>query len=86
MSARSTRRRFAVASDPYRFNFPIDMLRYDACWPESQTDVLAIENPQGHAGDDHVARVVLLSDSASEPERARWASFGWRVIYVERVR
>lgn len=62
------------------------MLRYDACWPESQMDSRAIEDPASSRGLDNKTRVTLLSDSASEPERDRWASFGWQVIYVEKIK
>lgn len=85
---KTTRRRILVTSDPGRTSFPIDMLRYDACWPESESDVAAIKNPVRHRGDDNCTRVVLVSDSPNAPERARWASFGWHVVTVipERIR
>lgn len=82
-----TRRRFGVKCDPGHYaSLPYDMLRYDACWPESQADVHAAEDPGGHRDGDGCTLIALLSDSASEPDSARWASFGWHVMYVEKVR
>lgn len=77
---RKTRTRFIVASEPGRTSFPIDMLRYDACWPAHEEGSSAIWNPREYRGDDGRTRVELLSDSPTPPTQARWASFGWRVI------
>lgn len=85
MSVRSTRRRFTVLSDPGRYNFPIDMLRYDACWPERSVDVAAVEDPGGSRDDGGRTAVVLLTDSPTPPTAARWASYGWHVTTVEAV-
>lgn len=58
--------------------FPFDMLRYDQCWPKSEsTDSAAIERTtrHGHGGTEEVTLVGLNS-----PTQGRWQSFGWRVI------
>lgn len=49
--------------------FPLDMLRYDRCWPkhEAQTSRLL---PQ------HDRREVVM-EGLRAPTVARWASFGW---------
>ncbi len=50
--------------------FPIDMLRYDKCWPAA--GVLEVDGPE---------RIVVI-ESRSEgywtPDR--WSSFGWIVV------
>lgn len=52
--------------------FPIDMLRYDACWPSTQQDVAAIERIGTRR------RIQLRGITA--PTAARWKSFGWAVL------
>lgn len=57
--------------------FPIDMLRYDHCFPDSQTDATTISSSLNNRSTNkrHV-RVVM----EREPTRARWESFGWTVV------
>lgn len=84
MSAQARRYRFTVLSDPMRFSFPLDMLRYDACWPEHQADVSAIADPATSRFDGGKQTLVrLVSDSKPTPER--WASYGWHVTTTERI-
>ncbi len=84
--AKSTRTRFDVASDPGRSTFPVDMLRYDACWPEGPDDVSAIVRPRAFARSlDGRTVVTLLTDALNRPTSARWASYGWPVTSTERV-
>lgn len=52
-------------------DFPMDMLRYDSCWPAGPTDVAKL-------GAEHKERSVQLC-STQEPTLDRWTSFGWRV-------
>lgn len=65
----------------YRFTvsgsgpFPEDMLRYDACWPASQSDVPL---PKRFTGEMHTVNLLGLHD----PTVGRWRSFGWTVGYV----
>ena len=61
--------KFGVEGDG---KFPIDMLRYDSCWPHSSIDVDAF-NRKGR-------RTITLA-SYSAPTIARWESFGWRCHY-----
>lgn len=51
--------------------FPLDMLRYDQCWPCSQTDVIEM-TARG-------VRHVRL-DTIATPTPDRWISFNWRVV------
>ena len=58
-------------------DFPFDMLRYDLCWPASETDALHIPlapTPQ--------ARLELRSINLRGlklPTTRRWESYGWKV-------
>lgn len=77
----------------YRFTvqgygqFPLDMLRYDACWPDTGYDVAEI-----HASFDPKMRTeraraktpfkVTLSSGIMTPTAERWASFLWKVVGV----
>lgn len=72
------------------WGFPLDMLRYDGCWPSSGEDVAAIH--QSIKGEDNPRepKEVTLSTLARTKEQAmrypttdRWASFGWRVVRTE---
>lgn len=54
-------------------SFPVDMLRYDRCWPESQSDVSVAFS--GGVTERRVQMRGLLP-----PTEQRWASFGWRVV------
>ncbi len=83
--AKSTRLHFIVTSDPGRSSFPLDMLRYDACWPLRSADVYAIQDPIAHAGEDGRTSVTLAAGH-KVPTLARWASFGWHVTSTEAVR
>lgn len=62
-----------------RVPFPIDMLRYDACWPVTAADAQAIEdsiNRVSRTGYD----VTLTTNSKYGPTKARWNSFMWNVL------
>lgn len=52
--------------------FPIDMLRYDSCWPATQADSLLV-------ADDELRTVTLETISGFEITPERWKSFGWLV-------
>lgn len=54
--------------------FPLDMLRYDGCYPVSTIDALKI--------DGAAKRQITLRSSQGHcaPTSHRWASFNWRVI------
>lgn len=78
------RQRFTVEG---RGKFPLDMLRYDHCWPADQDSVQSIhfslERTQKRA--DGPRAIVLLRDvfdKGAEPQVERWLSFSWRVTSV----
>lgn len=58
--------------------FPVDMLRYDSCWPSDQE---AVSNA---FCSDLEYRTVEVSKYAMTKETdftaGRWASFGWKVL------
>lgn len=57
--------------------FPVDMLRYDACWPKSEgRDSTAMNGDH----DSERRRVVLVTAREHSPTPGRWESFGWRYI------
>lgn len=63
--------------------FPIDMLRYDQCWPRSEgEDSRAIEQsfPQGRRVTGARYRVTLVTHASNRPTGARWESFGFKVV------
>ena len=56
--------------------FPLDMLRYDSCWPQSGEDVEKIAMEAGAP-----RRVIkLYTASPAGPTLGRWESFMWRVV------
>ncbi len=63
--------------------FPLDMLRYDSCWPKGPRDVEAMMDSE-LVRDEKNARlernVELTSESPYSPNEKRWASFSWPVI------
>lgn len=74
--------RFKVAG---RGHFPVDMLRYDECFPFNGQAVTAIEHfvryPSAGAGEP--SREVELVTMSRQPTDARWLSFGWSVLRTE---
>lgn len=70
--------------------FPIDMLRYDRCYPLREIDsVLIAQNvtdPHQRFEEDKIY-LVKYSDKAAEKGQftfARWDSFGWKVELVDK--
>ena len=63
--------------------FPIDMLRYDACFPQGPDDVAAIEASINRERDANGRRprrdIALVTTSPTAPTSARWSSFLWTV-------
>ena len=67
--------------------FPIDMLRYDACYPDTETDSYGItasfEARNFEARNGRMVRVSVIM--IHDPTEGRWMSFGWRIIGRELV-
>lgn len=64
-------------------SFPVDMLRYDRAWPAQERDAGEIHAAlDRHRGAER--RTVHLH-GLDAPTKARWASFGWRVLAPRRI-
>ena len=64
--------------------FPMDMLRYDACWPADTGGALAISwshTREPGPGNHKITLNTWLVGITPE----RWQSFGWTVVSQERV-
>jgi len=75
------RYRFTVrASGP--MGFPIDMLRYDTCWPRTSqaTQMIGLLISPGAVANGQTREVELTGEAP--PNYARWRSFGWLVLDV----
>lgn len=62
--------------------FPVDMLRYDTCWPLGEADAYRIQDPD-QRGAKRVVSLRKESKLRVDAERItvrRWASFGWVVL------
>lgn len=61
--------------------FPLDMLRYDQCWPAGSEDAYAIEESLSRHGEErHTRRTITLNGCGIEPTTGRWSSFLWHVV------
>ena len=65
-----------------RFSFPLDMLRYDSCFPAGQEDACAlthacVDSPEAQ-WKIRLARYVFVKDHL--PTKDRWASFSCSVV------
>ena len=65
--------------------FPVDMLRYDRCFPQSEGDSYVIERAGAFESGPHRVNLVSYAEG-SVPTPKRWESFGWDVIESQRVR
>lgn len=64
-----------------RFGFPVDMLRYDSCWPASEQDSALIAASLHEP--DTLPRIIVIAlrtDERMAPTVARWASFMCKVV------
>lgn len=64
--------------------FPIDMLRYDECWPKDEFDSQLIEGEpffDEHTRNELPRTINLVSDYVGAPTIRRWKSRGWTVEF-----
>ncbi len=69
--------------------FPIDMLRYDRCWPRTGADAAMVQEEHRTAGGRatrHVDIVTHVRPGQSWPTIDRWRSYGWLVTMIDGVR
>ena len=59
--------------------FPVDMFRYDRCWPFEGDDSVTIERTlNGEV--DYPPGPIHLETNKDNVTESRWNSFGWTVI------
>ena len=73
-----------------RGHFPVDMLRYDACWPSDDHAVEVItfagDNSLDEPDQFYTCDLTRVSTNPNDnPTSARWASFGWSVSRVRNL-
>lgn len=56
--------------------FPLDMLRYDCCYPDKPSDAEAMSTTPFSGR----RKVTLVSNWPSAPTQGRWQSFSWPVV------
>jgi hypothetical protein len=68
--------------------FPVDMLRYDACWPndgESATNIILSGKPNlRRAADGNIVIWIVSLTSIGTPTVERWSSFGWSISDIKK--
>jgi hypothetical protein len=68
---------FTVAGND---QFPVDMLRYDLCYPKTETDSHEMER-SFRSRERSIRRLTLVS--SKHPTEERWGSFGWAIESIE---
>jgi hypothetical protein len=70
---------FTVTGRPRAAMFPLDMLRYDSCWPRGNKDVDMLQQLMAFrlTGSELPDTVSLDLTTCDRYTPARWASFGW---------
>jgi len=76
--------RFTVSARLKHDPLPVDMLRYDSCWPASGEDANKLSDAVQIRREVHPISVTLCSHS--KPTIARWASFLWSVTNIQTLR
>lgn len=66
--------------------FPIDMLRYDYCWPATEQDSGLIQCDRMTERMTRGVRISRVVEQGKVPTDARWQSFGWTVFDVTQNR
>ncbi len=67
--------------------FPIDMLRFDECWPETVQDSTKISNSFGFRHGRRVRwELTLISKRNTVPTVERWQSFAIEIIADEKIK
>lgn len=60
--------------------FPVDMLRYDGCYPSTQDDTARLARAFRSPFSDMTIHLSTINDQRRwSPTVARWNSFGWFV-------
>ena len=64
--------------------FPVDMLRYDACWPADIDSGIDIVMDRKDVEYNDIRTAIMTSHQA--PTQDRWRSFGWDIVDTKIVR
>lgn len=67
-------------------HFPLDMLRYNQCWPESQGDMDKLRAAYYCTEEDKQKAIVVNITGINPPSVERWRSFGWAVNDVRSMK
>lgn len=64
------------------YPFPVDMLRYDGCYPASEYFACRIQQsfPPAREYPGEVELIARNSQPRWQPTLGRWESFGWTVV------
>lgn len=65
------------------FPFPIDMLRYDSCYPRTERDsgkIMETHSMGRMVGEVGNIEVITIASRAWAPAKGRWKSFQWTVV------
>jgi len=67
------------------FNFPIDMLRYDCCFPDTEKDSGLIDRSLTSPGMNRIKVKIsrFVNTKNQVPSIERWFSFGCQISEVE---
>lgn len=73
--------------------FPLDMLRYDSCWPVGTVDAGNLCICPDRSAEDRTSwltqrtiKMRMIGHTKLGPTLERWRSYGWTVYDVEGVR
>lgn len=67
-----------------RVGFPIDMLRYDACYPATEADSGLIYKTLEGGNTEAVSVDLHMDHRTRGPTDGRWESFLWKVTDIQR--
>lgn len=60
--------------------FPIDMLRYDCCFPYQEVDAQEIARHENGDSEQYPVAIMRYADDKKwRPTEGRWKSMGWNV-------
>lgn len=87
---KSERRWIQYATVSGRGSFPVDMLRYDYCYPVSFTVDEGERGPVAELNDEENQDVLIVARAtdlkAREWTTARWNSFGWMIQPIKSLK
>ena len=76
------RQYYSIAAVTCEYAFPIDMLRYDRCWPVTEQDSGNIENTYSYDHNYPPIFVARIHERGQLFTTERWKSRGAHLVYV----